>query len=96
MTKSNNPEASEKKNPSHQCGVGQGVHDAGKPIVSKEGDGYHSGRKVPVAEAVREIDPNENAGKAIECEEKQNRMDDGQLAQTPAGRNFPTTTSSNN
>lgn len=74
-----------------------GTRNASKPIEHKEGDGYHRGRKTPKPEAVTTVDPSKNAGKAIECAEKQNKMSpDGQLAQLPAGRKHLTTTSSGN
>ncbi len=93
--KSNNADASKKENPSHEDG-GQGAHDAGKPIEPKEGNGFHSGRKVPTAEVVREVDASKNVGAAIAAAKRQNTMDDGQLAQIPAGKKFPTSTSSGN
>ncbi len=50
----------------------------------------------PKPEVVTTIDRDKNKGKAIELAKKQNTMDDGQLAQVPAGKNFPTTTGSGN
>lgn len=44
---------------------------------------------LPQAEQVRDVVP-QPEGTAIECARKQNEMDDGQLAQQPAGKNFPT------
>ena len=94
--KANNPDASTKQSDKRFDAIEQGAHDAGKPIEPKEGNGFHSGRKVPTAEAVREIDPEKNAGAAIAAAKRQNTMDDGQLAQIPAGKKFPTSTSSGN
>ena len=66
-----------------------------KPNAPKEGNGYHSGRKLPKAEKARTLSL--KGGKnAIEFATKQNTMDDGQLAQLPSGRNHKTTTSSGN
>jgi hypothetical protein len=96
MTKANNPNASTKEDNTHFEPVEQGAHSAGKPVVPREGDGYHSGRKLPKPEEVTTLPLVNSDKKAIECAEKQNTMDDGSLAQVPAGKNFPTVVSSGN
>jgi hypothetical protein len=66
-----------------------------KPNAPREGDGYHSGRKLPKPEKVTTLSL-EGDDAAIKAAEKQNMMDDGQLAQVPSGRKNPSTTSSGN
>jgi hypothetical protein len=50
---------------------------------------------LPPSEKVREVVP-QPEGTAVAAAKRQNMMDDGQLAQIPAGKNFPTTTGSDN
>jgi hypothetical protein len=92
MSKSNNSTASKKENPSHEDGLSSGVHG------TKDDSECSSLRigNLPKSEKVREISNDVNAGKAVECARKQNVMDDGQLAQVPAGRDHKTTTGSGN
>ncbi len=96
MTKSNNSTASEKKNSSHQCGVGEGVHDAGKDNSTTATLRTNS---VPKPEKVVEIDPEKNSGVATRQAQSQNESDGKGKAgtnQIPVGRSRPTTTSSGN
>src|SRR5713101_4250699 len=95
--KSNSPDASTKQDDVYFAAVEQGAHDAGKPVEPKEGEGFHSGRKLPKAEVVAVVSNETNKGKAIELAKKQNTMSpDGQLAQLPAGGSHKSTTSSRN
>ncbi len=92
--KSNNADASKKENPSHEDGVGQGSHDAGKPIEPKEGDGYHSGRKLPKPSAVTTLPVEGERGVAAKHAATQNSTDgkEGSVNVVPSGRDFPTRT----
>jgi hypothetical protein len=92
MSKSNNSTASKKENPSHEDGLSSGAHG------TKDNSERASLRlgATPRPEKVREISRDENAGSAIAAAKRQNTMDDGQLAQIPAGRDHKTTTGSGN
>jgi hypothetical protein len=70
--KSNNANASTKQSDKHAA-IEQGAHDSGKPVEHKEGDGWHSGRKLPKVESVREVDATQNENACVEAAKKQNQ-----------------------
>ncbi|SRR6266705_4069855 len=75
-----------------------GARNAGKPVEPHEGPGWHCGRKTPKPSVVTTVDPEANGGAAIAAAKRQNENDqkEGSVNQPPAGKHFPSTTSSNN
>jgi hypothetical protein len=94
MRKANNPDTSTKQSDKHFDAVESGAHSPGKPIEHKEGDGFHSGRKLPKPEEVREVSRDDNAGAAVAAAKRQNENDEkeGSVNQVPAGREYLTRT----
>ncbi len=94
MTKANNPIASTKQDDTHFAPVEQGTHTAGKPTEPREGDGYHSGRKLPTPSAVTTLPVEGEKGVAAKHAATQNSTDgkEGSVNVVPSGREFPTRT----
>ena len=65
-----------------------GARGCGKPNAPREGNGYHCGRKLPKSEAVREVEPDKNAGACIKALTKQINGIDGVPNGNPKVREF--------
>jgi hypothetical protein len=76
----------------------QGAHSSGKPTEPREGNGWHCGRKTPKATKVEQAKGVGvvSLGNARRQNESDGKTGVGNLAQVPAGRKTPTTTSSGN
>lgn len=91
------PQKSETKNGNlNRSEQGEPSKKEGPASAGKSNDPECTLRKgsIPAASAVTTVDRDKNKGAAIKCAEKQNLSDGktgkGNLAQIPAGKNFPT------